>query len=601
MKTDIITPKSAKTLSDLFSVRVNRSSNDLAYQQFDLANKKWHKTTWHQMAIEVGRWQDAIKKENLKKGDRVAVMLKNCRNWVVFDQAAMGLGLVTVPLYMDDRPDNTAYILKDSDCKLLVVEGRKQWQKLASESIDLSSVQKIISINTIEEEDEPQDSRLESLDDWVYGLNGAYQNINHDESSLASIVYTSGTTGKPKGVMLTHNNILLNAYYASQVVTIYPDDIFLSFLPLSHTLERTGGLYLPMLSGASVSYARSVTQLGEDLQIIKPTIMISVPRIYERVYGKIKTALNKKSALAQKLFAMAVEIGYARFEHQQKRGSWRLSFLLWPVLNKLVAKPVLTKLGGNLRFAVAGGAPLPTPIARVFLGLGVNILHGYGLTESSPIISCNMPEFNLPESIGPAMPQIKIRIGDNDELQTKSSCVMQGYWNLPKATADTFTQDGWLKTGDKARIDEDGRIFITGRIKEIIVLGNGEKVPPADMEMAIALDNMFEQVMVIGEGKAFLSVIITLSEEEWAEFVKQHELDVKKDLNNPFVHKKMLQKISEQTKQFPGFAKIRKVILDDKMWSIDSGLITPKMSMKRNQIMTKYDKQIKDIYDKFEV
>jgi long-chain acyl-CoA synthetase len=601
MKTDIITPKAAKTLSDLFSVRINRSEDELAYQQFDLANKKWHKTTWHQMAIEVGRWQAAIKKENLEKGDRVALMLKNCRNWVVFDQAAMGLGLVTVPLYMDDRPDNTAYILKDSGAKLLIVEGKNQWKKLQQEKTDLSNVKKIISINTIEEEDEPDDNRLESLDDWVYGLNDNYQNINHDANSIASIVYTSGTTGKPKGVILTHNNMLKNAYFASQLVKIYPNDIFLSFLPLSHTLERTAGLYLPMMCGASVSYARSVTQLGEDLQTIKPTVLISVPRIYERVYGKIKTNLEKKSAFAQKLFNLAVNIGFARFLHQQKRGKWKLYFLIWPILNKLVAQPVLEKLGGRMRFAVAGGAPLPPPIAQVFLGLGLCVLHGYGLTETSPVISVNTPNFNLPESIGIALPNIQVRIGENDELQSKSECVMQGYWNLPDATKDTFTDDGWLKTGDKARIDEDDRIFITGRIKEILVLGNGEKVPPADMEMAIAMDNMFEQVMVIGEGKSFLSAIITLNPDEWESFSKEHDLNKEKDANSQFVHKEMLARISKQTKSFPGFAKIRKIILDANPWSIDSGLITPKMSMKRKQIMAYYDKQIQQIYDKFEV
>jgi long-chain acyl-CoA synthetase len=597
MNQDMIAPEEGVTLAGLFQERVKRTPNAPAYRQYDIASKKWGQATWKQMASEIARWQLAFQKEGLVKGDRVAVMLKNCRDWVVFDQAALGLGLVTVPLYTDDRPDNVAYIVADAGVKLLVVEGKLQWKRLQEVGDNLPEVKRIVSVNTIDEDDEPKDKRLEVLSEWLYGLSGEIQNIKDEATALASIVYTSGTTGKPKGVMLSHQNMFENAYAASQVVKVYPTDVFLSFLPLSHTLERSIGYYFPVINGAEVVYARSILQLGEDLQNIKPTIMISVPRIYERVYGKIKVGLEKKSALANKLFNKTIEVGYKMFEHRQGRTNWQFSFLLWPILNKLVAKPVLQKLGGNMRFAVAGGAPLPPQIAKVFLGLGLDVLHGYGLTEASPVICVNRIEDNVPESIGKPITGIEVRIGKNDELQSRSKCVMQGYWNLPDATKETFTEDGWLKTGDKARIDDEGRIFITGRIKEILVLGNGEKMPPADMEMAIALDPLFEQVMVIGEGRAYLSALVTLEPDEWKAYAKSKDLDPKKDasLLDRYIVKDLTRRVTTLTKSFPGFAKIRKVVYYRENWTIDDGLLTPKMSMKRNKIMEHHADDIENI------
>ncbi len=597
MHQDLISPEQALTLSGLFQHRVQHTPNHPAYRQYDIASKSWHQTTWKAMATEVARWQQAFQKEGLEKGDRVAIMLRNCRDWIVFDQAALGLGLVTVPLYVDDRPDNVAYIVADAGVKLLVVEGKIQWKRLQQVGENLPDVQRIISINTIEEEDEPKDERLEALNDWLYGLSGELQNLQQDPKALASIVYTSGTTGKPKGVMLSHQNMFENAYAGAQTIPVYLEDVLLSFLPLSHTLERSIGYYLPVITGSEVVFARSVAQLADDLQTIKPTVLISVPRIYERVYGKIKVGLQKKSDFANKLFNKTVEIGFQRFLYRQKRGKWQTSFLLWPILNKLVAKPVLKKLGGRMRFAIAGGAPLPAPGAKVFLGLGLDVLHGYGLTEASPVISVNTIEDNIPESIGKPIPGIEVRIGEDDELQTRSNCVMQGYWNLPEATKATFTEDGWLKTGDKARIDEDGRIYITGRIKEILVLGNGEKVPPADMEMAIALDPLFEQVLVIGEGRPYLAALITLEPDEWKKYAKSKDVDPDKDesLLDNYIVKDLNRRVQKLTKDFPGYAKIRKVVYYRQPWTIDEGLLTPKMSMKRNRIMEKHAEDIENI------
>ncbi len=345
-----------------------------------------------------------------------------------------------------------------------------------------------------------------------------------DSNELATIVYTSGTTGRPKGVMLSHWNILFDSERALEIVQMYPQDLLLSFLPLSHTFERTVGYYIPMMAGSTVAYARSIPELGEDLLTIQPTLMISVPRIYERVYNKIQAGLAEKSPIATWLFNLAVDTGWKRFLHQQGRGSWHPVFLLWPLLNKLVAGKIMAKLGGRMRIAASGGAPLPTPIAKVFIGLGLNLIQGYGLTETSPILTANPEDDNDPRSVGVPLRGLELRVSEQDELLARGPVIMLGYWNNPEATAAVIDSEGWFHTGDKARI-ENNHVYITGRIKEIIVLANGEKVPPADMEMAIALDTLFEQVMIIGDDRPFLTALLVLNPEQWEGVASDLQLD----------------------------------------------------------------------------
>ncbi|MFN3716576.1 MAG: AMP-dependent synthetase/ligase, partial [Thiobacillus sp.] len=418
---------------------------------------------------------------------------------------------------------------------------------------------------------------------------------------LASIVYTSGTTGRPKGVMLTHANLLWNAYFASECASFAPREVFLSFLPLSHTLERTGGYYLPMLLGGEVAYARSIAQLAQDLQAVRPTVLISVPRIYERVYGRIQDGLAKKKPIARALFDLAVRVGWRRFERAQGVAGWHPELLLWPLLKKLVADNVTEKLGGRLKLAISGGAALSPEIARVFIGLGVPIIQGYGLTETSPVVCVNRPDSNVPASIGQPLPGVEVKIGENDELLTRSRCVMRGYWKNEEATRAMIDADGWLHTGDKCRVDARGHYAIVGRIKDIIVLNNGEKVPPADMESAILLDPLFEQVMVIGEGKPYLAALTVLNEEHWQTFAASLNVDPSHPaaLNDPKVVKALTRRVAEHLKHFPGYAQIRRLHPELKPWTVDNGLLTPTLKVKRNQVLDRYRAAVEAMYADF--
>ncbi len=333
------------------------------------------------------RWQEAMRGEGLQPGDRVAVMLKNSLEWVLFDLAALGLGLVTVPLYVNDRPENFAFIIQETEARLLLIEGVDQWERIREVQVRLDSLVRIVSLTPACTRD--CDPRLVLLADWLPDNAAGYDAGTWPRESLATVMYTSGTTGNPKGVMLSHANILANAHAGISRVPVYPDDLFLSFLPLSHALERTAGYYVPMMTGASVAHVRSLEQLPEDLAAIRPTIIISVPRLYERVHGKITGALAAGPRWKRRLFELAVDVGWRRFLHRQGRGGWSPLLLLWPLLDKLVAKRVMAALGGRVRQSVSGGAPLSPEISRFFIALGLQLLQGYGLTETSPVVSVN--------------------------------------------------------------------------------------------------------------------------------------------------------------------------------------------------------------------
>jgi long-chain acyl-CoA synthetase len=596
LSSHLIPVEAAVTLDGLFRERVKRTPDLVAYRAHNESHNNWRDYTWAQIDHQVARWQAALERDGIKAGDRVAVMLRNSPEWVIYDQAALGLGLVVVPLYTQDRPENVAYIIHDSGCKVLLIEGAEQWKSLSEVKGQLDGLVRIVTVLPVPNAGEP---RARSLGEWLPDQGGAVRHVPRDPKALATIVYTSGTTGRPKGVMLSHHNILSNAASASsEVLTTGHDDMFLSFLPLSHTFERTCGYYLTIMSGSTNAYSRGIPQLAEDLQAIRPTILISVPRIYERVYGRIRAALDDGSPLKKKLFLLAVEVGYARFEHAQGRGPWKPAFLLWPLLNALVAKKIRARLGGRLRAAISGGAALPPDISRVFIGLGLTVLQGYGLTETSPIACANRPDDNIPASIGKPIPGVEVKIGAQNALMIKGPNVMLGYWNNPEATKAMIGPDGWLNSGDTARIDEAGHVYITGRLKEIIVLSNGEKVPPVDIEAAIARDPLFEQVMLLGEGKSYLSVMAVLNADHWKNLCTERGLDPSspETARSRQADEVMLSRVAAQMKEFPGYAQVRRVSATLEPWTVENGLLTPTLKLKRAKVMEKFNAEIDRMY-----
>jgi long-chain acyl-CoA synthetase len=592
--TDVISIDAAGSLAGLLRERVKRSPTGIAYRDFDLDRNSWLDRTWSDVAREASRWQAAFLQHGLKAGDRVGIILRNCSQWGIFDQAALGLGLVVVPLYVEDRPENSAYCLTDSGAKLLVFEGDDHWQRLAPVMAQMPSVERFISLRKVAA---GADGKLMFAEEWLPRTAGDFVANSVNLNDLATIVYTSGTTGRPKGVMLSHGNILSNAASALRTFSVYPTDRFLSFLPLSHMLERMSGYYVPIMAGSTVAYARSVLLLAEDLISQQPTILVSVPRIYERVYTRINEQLAAGSPIKRKLFNLATSVGWSRFENQQGRGPWKASMLLWPILEKLVAGKIMAKLGGRLRTAIAGGAALSPEISKVFIGLGLPILQGYGLTETSPLLTVNRVDSNEPASVGQAAPGTELKVGENQVLLARGPQVMLGYWNNPTATAAVLSADGWLNTGDQARIDPSGHVYITGRIKDIIVMANGEKIPPVDMELAIITDPLFEQVMVLGEGKPYLSLLASLNQEQWSKLASQANFNIDTP-NADAVRKVLLERISARLSGFPGYAQIRRIAATVTPWTVDNGFLTPTLKVKRAKVLEHFAGEVASLYEK---
>ncbi len=593
---DIIQPESAGTLAGLFRERIRRTPDGCAYRRFDHQGGCCQCTSWGETAALAARWQAAFRREGLLPGDRVAVMLKNSLEWVLFDLAALGLGLVTVPLYVNDRPDNFALIIEETGARLLLIEGVDQWERIREVHGRLDSLLRIVSLTRACTKE--CDLRLALLDEWLPASDDRYDAGSWPADSLASIVYTSGTTGSPKGVMLSHASILANTCAGISRVPVYPDDLFLSFLPLSHTLERTAGYYVPIMAGASVAHCRSLEQLPDDLKAVRPTIIISVPRVFERVHGKITARLSAGPRWKRRLFDLTITVGWQRFLHSQGRGSWSLSLLLWPLLDRLVARRIRAALGGRVRLAISGGAPLNPDIARRFIALGLNLLQGYGLTETSPVVSVNSLADNRPETVGPPLPGVEATVGADSELLVRGPNLMAGYWRNPAASAAAVDRQGWLHTGDQARIAASGHITITGRIKEIIVLANGEKVAPAEIEMAINADRLFEQSMVVGEGRPYLSALLVLNDSEWTRLAGTMGVDAEQDTlpESSRVEQALLERISPRLAHFPGYARIRRVHAGLTPWTVQDGLQTATLKLRRQQLLERYAGEIERMY-----
>ncbi|MBR0954048.1 AMP-dependent synthetase/ligase [Bradyrhizobium canariense] len=585
-----------RTLPELLRWRVSATPAGAAYCHFDVDAGRWVSQSWQEIDAEFELWRRALAAEDFAPGERVAILMPNGIPHIAMDQAALSRGLVPVPMHAVDNPDSIAYILADSGALLLFVDTLERWQSIAAVGQPLDHVKRIVCADS--SGPVPADARIVMLDRWLADAPGAaaLPDVAIEPDDLAAIVYTSGTTGRPKGVMLSHDNIVANVKAIAQRIAAAPHDVFLSFLPLSHTFERTGGYYYPIAAGACVAYARSVPQLSEDLRHVRPTVLISVPRIYERVYALIMQHRVSAGAVERVLLDLTLAVGRRRFDARQGRGGLSLADrLAWPLLKRLVADKVLAQLGGRLRVAVSGGAPIAEPVIRLFLSLGLDVLQGYGMTETSPVVSVNTIEDNDPHSVGHVLDGIEVRLGENDELLVRGPSVMLGYWRKPEETRRVKEPDGWLHTGDQARI-EDGRITITGRIKDILVTSTGEKIAPVDLETAILADPLFEQTLVVGEQRPFLTALVVLNAKAWGQ--EKERLAASGKQGDAAERAALLARIAAAVKAYPSYATPRAVWWTLEPWTIAAGLLTPTLKNKRPALERRFVAEIEQIYAK---
>ncbi len=584
------------TLPQLLERRVRETPSGEAYRAFDAAAGDWRSLTWRDFGCEVRRRRLALMAERFAKGDRVAILLPSGIEHVALDQAVLAQGLVPVPMHALDNSESIAYILRDSGAVALIVDSLDRWRAIAAAGDIGTSLRRVVT--TGGPPAGAADGPVVALEAWLSVADGAQNEPLApaiDPDDLAALVYTSGTTGRPKGVMLSHVNILANIKATAERLHAESGDVFLSFLPLSHTLERTCGYYFPIAAGSAVAFSRSVKLLADDFKSVRPTVVVSVPRIYERFYAAI---MERRAALkpAQRtLFDLALTVGLRRYEARRSGGAPSVADrVLWPALDRLVAAPVRAEFGGRLRIAFTGGAPIGEAVIRLFLALGLDILQGYGMTELAPVVSVNAPDDNDERSVGRPLPGVEVKLGENQELLVRGPNVMVGYWNRPEDTARVKEPDGWLHTGDQARID-NGRIYIIGRIKEIIVTSTGEKVSPGDLETAILADTLFANAMVLGENRPYLAVVAALDPDIWA-----REKKALADEAEPGALKAqadfLLQRIRAAVKSYPAYATPRAVAWTTEPWTVESTLVTPTLKNKRLNIEARFAREIEGLY-----
>lgn len=600
--------KKCKTLCEFVPLRARQIPQTVALRQYDRKEKAWKDVTYASLDKQITAWRRALEALHLERGARVAILLNNSVDAVLADQAVLANGLIPVPLHAIDTPGSSAFILIDSQSSALITNKADRWGLIEKTNVPMPDLKHVILTEETGINEKDEHRQILSKDIWLASGKDIQELPEGPKSEdLAAIVYTSGTTGRPKGVMLTHHNVVENVIATLIHIAPAPKPgyIFLSFLPLSHTFERTAGYYLALGMGCTITYNRSIMLLAEDLRTVKPDVLISVPRIYEKIYARINEQLGKKPAIARWLFNCAVNVGWRKFCAENKlpvpKSPWQFAdSFTGPILKKLVADKVLEQFGGNLKVAIAGGAALNGKVARVFGGLGLAPIQGYGMTEASPIIAGNSLTLNQPDTVGKLFSNLQMRLApETHEIQIRGSSIMKGYWKRPEDTARVLDSEGWLSTGDVGEINETGLLRIKGRIKEIIVTSTGEKVPPVDLELALETDPLFSQAYVVGENKPFISAVTVLNPEEWKKLAAELKVSASEaSLKLTSVRTAILKRVKAAAADFPHYALPRKVLLTLNPWTIENGLLTPTLKLKRTPLAKFFKKEIDEIYEK---
>ena len=581
--------KQCTTLDQFVPLRASLTGGEIALKQFDRTSNTWEPLSYLELNDRIVEWRKALAGLGLTRGARVSILLNNSIDHVLADQSVLANALIPVPLHAIDTPGSLSFILAAIGTKLPA----------------LKTV--ILTDEVTPAKQKRGGPKIYGVDDFL-ALGHAVDQLPEGPTpeDLAAIVYTSGTTGKPKGVMLTHGNVVSNVIATLEHIAPAPQPgyVFLSFLPLSHTFERTAGYYLALGMGCTIVFNRSIMLLSEDFRTVHPDVLISVPRIYERIYARILDRLGKQSTITRALFNACVDVGWRRFckANRLPVESGTLSWLdpiVWPILKRLVANKVAMQFGGKLKVAIAGGAALNHKVARMFCGLGIPPIQGYGMTEASPIIAGNSLTINQPETVGYPFPNVELRLApETNEIQVRAPSVMKGYWNRPEDTAKVLSPDGWLSTGDVGEFNDAGLLRIRGRIKEIIVTSTGEKVPPVDLELALETDPLFAQTFVVGEARPFISFIAVLNTEEWKKLAAKLGVDPndKLALQSNAVRSAVLKRARAAAAGFPHYALPRNVALTLEPWTIDNGLLTPTLKLKRKPLTERFAAQIEEMY-----
>jgi long-chain acyl-CoA synthetase len=561
---------------------------------------QYESLTWAQAQDRVNALASFFLAQGLLPGDRVAILSENRPEWAITDLAIATAGLVSVPLYPSLTPNEIGFLLQNSGAKWIAISNKSFFLKLKEARPKLTELKGVLAYEaSVQIEKDGFDIPVHLMSDAERQavhpeLEERFKNVSHGD--IASIIYTSGTTGTPKGVMLTHGNFIYNTIYCHETLKMSSSDSHLSFLPLSHVFERTAGHYLMIYLGASIAYAENLDTVPKNILEIKPTFLFGVPRFFEKIQTKVTDAVKKASPIRQGVFYWAKELG------RKKRQSEKISLinqLLLPLAKALVYKKFKDGLGGRIRFCVSGGAPLPKEIAEFFCDLGIVIYEGYGLTETSPVMSVNREGRVRFGSVGLPLRDTEIKLTAEGEIITKSLCVMKGYYGLPDETSEVL-KDGWFYTGDLGRIDKDGFVYITGRKKELIVTSGGKKVSPAPIEELLQSDPYILRCVLFGEGKKFLTALIVPQISELVAYAQQQKIafsDEASLLKDRKIIEFLDARIQALMKDYASYEKIKYFHLLEHDFSLASGELTPSLKVKRSVVLSRHTDALLKLYE----
>jgi long-chain acyl-CoA synthetase len=565
---------------------------------------EWRSRSWGDTAAEIAALARGLLALGVRRGDRVALVSENRPEWLIADIAIMSVGAITVPAYVTNSTDDHHHVLCDSTAKGIIISTRPLAEKALPAAMSCPSTEFAVCI---EKPDNPPEQGLRPLS-WIECLAGGAVRDDDiramaavpERSETSCLIYTSGTGGRPKGVMLSHGAILCNCMGAEDVISHLPEyrspgEVFLSFLPLSHSYEHTAGQFFPISIGAEIYYAESLEKLVNNIAEARPTIMTAVPRLYEMIHARIQRGLQSQSALKRSLFAKAVELGRKNYESP---GTLTLGEkVLDALLDRMVRAKVAQRFGGRLKAFVSGGAPLNYDVGVFFVALGIRLLQGYGQTESAPVVSVNRVERNKLDTVGPPMKGVEVRLADDGEILVRGELLMNGYWNNPQATEQTIV-DGWLHTGDIGLIDNAGYLKITDRKKDIIVNSGGENVSPQRVEGILTVEPEIGQAMTYGDGRPHLVAVIVPDEDftiAWCrEYGKKPEL-AQLRTDGEFI-KAVDGAVARVNAQLTAPEKIRRFILAEEAFTIDNEMLTPSLKIRRHVIKEKYGQRLDSLY-----
>jgi long-chain acyl-CoA synthetase len=546
---------------------------------------EWRSTSWRETARQVAALAASLKAKGLEPGDRVLLVSENRPEWCIADFAIMAAGCVTVPAYVTNTTRDHAHVLENSGAKTLIPAVLRSGQCTLVVGIDAMRI------------GQAGPFRFETFEALTAGpadIAACAEEVKRfGRDDLACVIYTSGTGGAPRGVMQHHGALLHNVAAAARVISEdfgWDDEIFLSFLPLSHAYEHTGGQMLPIGLGAQIYYAEGLERLAGNIEEVRPTIMVVVPRLFEVLRTRIAKAIEKQGAVPSWLLARAEAIG-------DKPKLWQRPMDL--LLSATIRRKVRGRFGGRIKALVSGGAPLNPEVGRFFASLGITLLQGYGQTEAAPVISCNRPKAGIKlDTVGPPLEGVEIRIAEDGEIQVRGELVMKGYWHNPEETARVLSADGWLSTGDIGHLDDKGRLVITDRKKDIIVNDKGDNVAPQRVEGMLTLQPEILQAMVMGDRRPYLVGLVVPDPEWQAEWAKAQGVanDIGLLAQNPVFHRAMQAAVDRVNADLSTTEKVRRVLVAEEAFTIENAQLTPSMKIRRHVIRSVYGARLDGLY-----